>query len=208
MKIIVFGASGKTGIEVCKQATQKGMTVIGFDILQSPQLTSLYNFTFIKGSVLNAQAVKKALKGVDAVVSELGVRIGNAAPIVSEGNKNIIAAMKAHKIKRLITQSAFGAQESWQPLPFYYKLIHKYLLGPIAIDKNAMEQAVTASNLNWTIIRPVRLTSGQATCTYRVGNTQLRLGINPRISRADVAHFIINELNNNKYVHSAVTISY
>ncbi len=208
MKIIIFGASGKTGLEVCKLAVKKGYAVIGFDIYKNEQLVGLNNFKFIKGSVLNPDEVEQAMSGADAVVSELGVKIGSKLPLLSEGNKNIISAMHKHKIKRLITQSAFGALESYKKLPFYYKIIHKLLLGPMSKDKNIMEREVQKSNIDYTIIRPVRLTNGPAKGKFRTGDSNLRLGLNPRISRKDVALFIMDELENNEYIKKAVTITY
>lgn len=208
MKIIVFGAHGKTGQEVCKQAVHQGISVIGFDMQQHSQLIGLKNFSYISGSVLDSQAVSRAVKGVDAIVSELGVPIGTRQPVVSEGNGNIIAAMQAHHIARLITQSAFGAQESWQALPFHFRLVHKLILGPIADDKNRMERLVRDSDLDWTIIRPVRLTNGPARKQYRTGDASLPLGLDPKISRADVAHFIMSELEQPKFIRKAVTITY
>ena len=116
--------------------------------------------------------------------------------------------MHKHKIKRLITQSAFGALESYNRLPFYYKIIHKLLLGPMSKDKNIMEREVQKSNLDYTIIRPVRLTNGPAKGKFRTGDTNLRLGFNPRVSRKDVALFIMDELENKEYIKKAVTITY
>lgn len=208
MKIIVFGASGKTGLEVCKLAVKKGHDVIGFDIYKNEQLVGLNNFKFIKGSVLNADEVEQAMSGADAVVSELGVKIGSKLPLLSKGNKNIISAMHKHKIQRLITQSAFGALESYKKLPFYYKIIHKLLLGPMSQDKNIMELELQHSNIDYTIIRPVRLTNGPAKGKFRTGDTNLRLGLNPRVSRKDVALFIMDELENKDYIKIAVTITY
>jgi putative NADH-flavin reductase len=208
MKIIVFGASGKTGLEVCRLASKKGYDVIGFDIYKNEQLVGLNNFKFIKGSVLNADEVEQAMSGADAVVSELGVKIGSKLPLLSEGNKNIVSAMHKHKLKRLITQSAFGALESYKKLPFYYKIIHKLILGPMSQDKNIMEREVQKSNLDYTIIRPVRLTNGPAKCIFRTGDTNLKLGLNPRVSRKDVALFIMDELDNNDFIKKAVTITY
>lgn len=208
MKIIVFGASGKTGLEVCKLASKKGYDVIGFDIYKNEQLVGLDNFKFIKGSVLNADEVDQVVKGVDAVVSELGVKIGSKLPLLSKGNKNIISAMHKRKIKRLITQSAFGALESHKKLPFYYKIIHKLLLGPMSKDKNIMERELQHSNIDYTIIRPVRLTNGVAKGKFRTGDANLKLGLNPRVSRKDVALFIMDELENNQFIKKAVTITY
>jgi putative NADH-flavin reductase len=208
MKIIIFGASGKTGLEICKLASKKGYDVTGFDIYKNDQLVGLNNFKFIKGSVLNADEVEQAMSGANAVVSELGVKIGSKLPLLSEGNKNIISAMHKHKLKRLITQSAFGALESYKKLPFYYKIIHKLVLGPMSQDKNIMEREVHKSNLEHTIIRPVRLTNGPARGKFRTGDTNLKLGLNPRVSRKDVALFIMDELENNNFIKKAVTITY
>ena len=208
MKIIVFGASGKTGLEVCRLASKKGYDVTGFDIYKNDQLSGLNNFKFIKGSVLNAAEVEQAMSGADAVVSELGVKIGSKLPLLSEGNKNIVSAMQKHKLKRLITQSAFGALESYKKLPYYYKIIHKLVLGPMSQDKNIMEREVQKSNLDYTIIRPVRLTNGPVRGKFRAGDSKLKLGLNPRISRKDVALFIMDELENNQFIKKAVTITY
>jgi putative NADH-flavin reductase len=208
MKIIVFGASGKTGLEVCKLARSRGIDVIGFDLHKNEQLNGLNNFKFIKGSVLNADEVERAIVGVDVVVSELGVKIGSKVPVLSVGNINIISAMQKHKIKRLITQSAYGALDSYKKLPFYYKIIHKLLLGPMSEDKNIMEREVMKSDLDWTIIRPVRLTNGSAKGKFRTGDVNLQLGLNPRVSRADAATFIVDELENNEFIKKAATITY
>ena len=207
MKIIVFGSSGKTGLELCKLASYGGIEVIGFDIDNNEQLKDLKNFKYIKGSVLHAHEVSQAVEGADAVISELGVKIGSSEPVLSEGNKNIVSAMQKHKIKRLITQSAFGAADSWQSLPFYYKLIHKTLLGPMSRDKDKMEKIVASSGLDYTIIRPIRLTSGSATGHYRAGEA-IKFGLDPHISRKDVAHFIIDELKAKRYIRQAVTLTY
>jgi hypothetical protein len=116
--------------------------------------------------------------------------------------------MQKHKIKRLITQSAYGALDSYKKLPFYYKIIHNLLLGPMSEDKNIMEREVMKSDLDWTIIRPVRLTNGSAKGKFRTGDVNLQLGLNPRVSRSDVAAFIVDELQNNEFIKKAVTITY
>jgi putative NADH-flavin reductase len=147
------------------------------------------------------------MKGADAVISELGVKIGSSEPVLSVGNKNIVSAMQKLNIKRLITQSAFGAADSWQSLPFYYKLIHKTLLGPMSLDKDKMEKIVASSGLDYTIIRPIRLTSGPAKGHYRAGES-IKFGLDPHISRKDVARFIIDELKAKHYIRQAITLTY
>ena len=207
MKLSIFGASGKTGVELAILASQAGYSITACDIYKNPKLEGLKNLEFIKLSVLDTKAVSEAIKGADAVISELGVKIGSSEPVLSEGNKNIVSAMQKHKIKRLITQSAFGAADSWQSLPFYYKLVHKTLLGPMSRDKDKMEKIVASSGLDYTIIRPIRLTSGPAKGHYRAGEA-IKFGLDPHISRKDVAHFIIDELKAKHYMRQAVTLTY
>jgi len=206
MKICVFGANGKTGKQVVKQALQQGISVIACDLSDSNIKSSDPKLQFMQGDVLDLAYVKRAIGGCDAVISVLGVKIGNSKPTVSEGNDTIVKAMKELKIKRLITQSAFGAKESWKSLPFLYKLIHKLILGPVAKDKNRLEDIVTASNLDWTIIRPIRLTNGPMTGRYKAGK-QVSFGMNPYVSRADVADFILRDISDDEYIKSAVTIT-
>jgi putative NADH-flavin reductase len=64
------------------------------------------------------------------------------------------------------------------------------------------------SDLDWTIIRPVRLTNGSAKGKFRTGDVNLQLGLNPRVSRADAATFIVDELENNEFIKKAATITY
>ena len=207
MKLCIFGASGKTGVEVAILASKAGYSITACDISKNPKLEGLKNLEFIELSVLDSKAVSEAMKGADTVISELGVKIGSSEPVLSEGNKNIVSNMQKLKIKRLITQSAFGAADSWQSLPFYYKLIHKTLLGPMSRDKDKMEKIVASSGLDYTIIRPIRLTSGSATGHYRAGES-IKFGLDPHISRKDVAHFIIDELKTKRYIRKAVTLTY
>jgi len=206
MKICVFGANGKTGKQVVEQALQQGITVVACDLYDSNIKNTDPKLQFKPGDALDLAYVKRAITGCDAVISVLGVKIGNSKPIVSEGNKTIVKAMKELNIKRLITQSAFGARESWKSLPFLYKIIHKLILGPVAQDKNRMEDIVSASDLDWTIIRPIRLTNGPLTGAYKAGK-HVSFGMNPYVSRADVADFILRDIADYTYIHSVVTIT-
>ena len=206
MKICIFGGSGKTGLEIVKQAIERGYSVVASDLSTNSSFPSNSKFTFVSGSVLDHRVAEKTLHGCNAVISELGVGIGDKNPIVSEGNEVIISSMKKLGIKRFVTQSAFGANESWKPLPAYLKVAHKVLLNPMSKDKDKMEDIVKNSNLDWTIVRPIRLTNGGAQHTYQFG-TDIKFGYNPSVSRADVADFILNELEHNEFIHKAVTIT-
>jgi uncharacterized protein YbjT (DUF2867 family) len=74
-------------------------------------------------------------------------------------------------------------------------------------DKDKMEKIVASSGLDYTIIRPIRLTSGPAKGHYRAGES-IKFGLDPHISRKDVARFIIDELKAKRYLGQAVTLTY
>lgn len=205
--IVVFGGAGKTGAEVVKQAVDRGYKVRAFD-LKHGSLPAYENMNYIEASVLDPEEVERAIRGCSAVVSELGVKLGSKSRLVSKGNTVIIEAMKKVGVKRLITQSAFGALETKSKLPWYLAQAAKSpLLKDIYTDKDRMEKIVRDSKLDWTILRPVRLTNSTRAKMYRFG-PDIPLDLNPRISRADVAHFILDELQNNNFIHEAVTLTY
>lgn len=206
-RIVVFGGAGKTGQEVVKQAVDRGYKVRAFDVRRG-NLPAYENMNFIEASVLDLEEVEKAVRGCSAVISELGVKLGSKKPLVSKGNKIIVEAMKKVGVKRLITQSAFGALESKPKLPWYLAQAAKTpLLQEMYADKDRMEKIVRDSKLDWTILRPVRLTNSTKAKMYRFG-PNIPLDFNPRISRADIAHFILDELSNNNFVHQAVILTY
>lgn len=206
MKIIVFGAAGQTGHELLKQGIMRGHQMIAFDV-REPEISPSQNLQVFTGNVLDQSLVDQIIPGHNVVIGELGVRPGIKQPIVSEGNRVIIHAMQKHGMRRLITQSAFGANESWKELPFGLKLAHNVLLGSMSEDKNKMEKIVQNSGLDWTIVRPIRLNNGPKRGHYQAGE-RVNVGINPFISRADVADFILNILEDPSTFQKILAITY
>ena len=208
MNIIVFGATGQTGSIITREALKKGYKVIAFSRNPKKYYFEDTNLNLFQGNVLNGDDVINSMKNTDAVISVIGVPSKIKENVVSEGHKNIINAMYKLGIKRIIVQSAFGASETNAELTLLLKLIMYKTLGREAfLEKNRMEDIIMESGLDWTIIRPTRLTNHKNKRSYKIGN-HLNLGLSPYISREDVADFIINELSEAKYIHEAITLSY
>lgn len=204
MRIVIFGASGRTGLELVNQGLSQGRNVVAF--VRNPAKFQIRhkNLSIDKGDVLSKEQVENAVSGCEGVLFAIGGKPWEKRPICTEGIKNVIAAMQKHNVRRLVVESAFGVKETGKGI--YGRLLW-IIIKDIMKDKEDMEDAITASQLDWVIVRPTILTKGAKTDKYRVGQN-LRLGILPKISRADVADFMLKQLQDDKYIHQAPTISY
>lgn len=203
MKIAIFGASGKTGIEVVKQALEKGFEVNAFvRNVNKLQITnsSLKLFT---GDVLNPTTFSEVLNGVEAVVITL-------SGILAGGIKNIIDEMKSKSVKKLILMSSYpmnGTPEAMSYLKSAVMPDEKIQeLTPIIDDKIEQEKLVKESGLNWTIVLPTFLKDGSKTEKYQILENA-KFTVKNGITRSDVAHFIIRALTENMWDNKVISIS-
>jgi putative NADH-flavin reductase len=205
MELVIFGASGKTGVELVKQALEKEYAVTAFvrDPSRLPiKETQLDLFT---GDVLDPEAVAGSVQGKDAVVCVLGSSDLKKTTIRATGTANIIQAMKQNGVQRLVVVTAMGTGDSWDTLSSTGKFLYATLLKSSREDHEAQEKVVKESGLDWTIIRPSGLTDEPGTGRYEVGeNIPAKTS---RIARADVADLILKELEQNAFMGKAVTIT-
>jgi len=207
MKIAIFGATGSVGRLAVKQALEQGHTVTA--LVRDPEKveTRHENLSLIKGDVLNSPDVEQAVQGQDAVLCILGA--GRKGTIRSMGTKNIIAAMKQIGVKRLICQSSLGVGDSRGNLNFLWKYImFGLLLRAAYADHVQQEEYVMKSGLDWTIIRPAAFTDGPRTGVYRHGFSANAESLTLKISRADVADFLLKQLNDDTYLRKTPGLSY
>ena len=207
MKIAIFGATGGTGQEIVKQALEQGHEITV--LVRSPEKLSLNNkkLKIIKGDVLNKEDVLKTIQGNDAVLVALGVKPPSKAKVVGPGTKNIIEAMKAHNVKRLIVESAMFMDDAVRKNSFLISLLTKTFMKGLYADKLVQESAVRESGLKWVIIRPVGLTNKPKTKTYRFGESLKLKGVFPTISRADVADFMLKQLRSDANIQKTVLVA-
>jgi putative NADH-flavin reductase len=153
-------------------------------------------------------AVAEAVRGQDLVVSALGRRnTFKSEHLIERSMRLIVPAMEAAGVRRFILVSAFGVGESRRDAPLIPRIMYRLLLRDIFADKKAGEDYVKKSSLDWTTVYPVLLTDGPLTGDYRAGE-RLELHGMPRISRADVAHFILTEARTGAFVRKTVAVSY
>jgi len=212
MKITIFGASGATGKNVVEQALAQGNEVIAF--VRNPEKIDIQNdkLTITQGDVTNAQEVENAVAAVNGVVVTLGASPNMQADIVmEEGTRNIINAMKKHGVKRIIVQSSYAMSGSREGVAFLKEMgmgdEQIAMVQPVLDDKTKQEDAVRNSGLEYTIVRPLMLNDEPKKGEYRVGET-LDIKVGDAISRADVAHFMLKDLTENKFIGKTVTLAY
>ena len=206
MKVAIFGATGKTGIEVVKQALEQGHTVTAF--VRDPARLAIEdeNLTFITGDVFDPVSVDQAVQGQDAVVVALGAGSDlQKTTVRTTGTINIIDSIQKNDVIRLMVVTAMGVGESWDDLSLFNKFFFATLLRSSRTDHEAQEVAVKESGLDWTIIRPSGLTDTPRTGVYEVG--EHISAATSKIARADVADLILKELQQNMYIGKAVTIT-
>ena len=205
MKLVVFGATGKTGKEIVKQSLAQGCEVTAFVRDPSKMTLEHGDLKVIKGDIFEFTAVTQAIQGQDAVICSLGTSELGKTTVRSEGTANITKAMKENHVNRLVVVSAMGVAESWSTLSIVNKLFFATLLRSSRQDHEEQEFVVKESDLDWTIIRPSGLTDTPQTESYAIGENII--GKTSKIARADVAHAIIKEIHDNTFVHRAVTIT-
>jgi len=205
MKIIIFGASRGTGKQVMEQALQAGHDVT--IVVRRPIDIAHERLKIVQGDVMKPSDFERAMTGQDIVISSLGVANREPTNLYSQGITNIINAMRAAKIRRLLCVSASG----FDPGPLWQRVIAKPLLNYAFkygyADMQLMENIVRESGLDWTIMRPPRLTDEPRTGKYQISvNQHLKTGW--KISRADLADYIVKYLNDPATYCTQVEIAY
>lgn len=221
MRLTIFGATGGTGRRLLERAIAEGHEVTAFVRNPSRMTARHERLEVVVGDVFDPAAVEGTVAGREAVVSVLGSRRpsnplhprspGDPKGPGSVGSENIVAAMKAHGLKRFVCQTAWGVGDSKEEPAIAGSLFMMVIVPPLLrdeyADKEAQERIVRESGLEWVIVRPMILTNGPWTNDYRV-SVDLKPGRRPYISRADVADFLVRQLTDDTFVHKTPAIGY
>ncbi len=209
MKLLVIGATRGIGRNLLEQALEKGHEVMA--LLRSSSRLNFHHqrLTVIEGDILNQDAVERAVAGQDAVCVTIGIGpTWQPVSVFSRGTNNVIEAMKSSTAEKLICVTGIGAGDSRNHGGFFYdKIINPLLLKTIYKDKDRQEELVRNSGLDWVIVRPGFLTNGPLTAKCRA-LTHLEGATAGKISRADVAHFILREFDESKYLGKTPLLTY
>lgn len=207
MKLLIFGSTGSIGRQLVQQTLERGHTITAFTRDPAKLDIKHANLKVVQGDVIDLASVEQAVQNQDAVLCSLGG--GRKGTIRSEGTRNIIRAMEQADVRRLICQTTLGAGDSRGNLNFFWKYImFGLLLREVYADHERQENYVKHSSLDWTIVRPAAFTEGKHTGEYRHGFSSTDKTTKLKISRADVADFMLQQLADNTYLHKMPGLSY
>jgi putative NADH-flavin reductase len=191
MRLFVLGATGGTGRALVEQGCQRGHRVTAF--VRSPQKLDPAGdgLTVIRGDPRNADELRAVLPGHDAVLSALGPPGIGPTTIVADCARSTVMAMQAAGVRRLLV---VGVAVLFEHDGLLSAIARRTFLRNVARDSAEMERIVRASDLDWTIARPPRLTNGALTRACGVAEGRMPPAARLTINRADVADFLLDEL--------------
>lgn len=220
MRLTIFAATGGIGQHVLEQALAAGHDVTA--VVRKPEkLSRQVPFVAADLAAADPAALKSAVREADAVLSGLGPRSSAEAGVAAQGTRAIVQAMQATGRRRIVVVSA--APVGTVPSPGRTKppkhdpgdgFLTRSLLAPIIkaafrsryADLALMEDILRDSGLDWTVVRPPRLTNKSLTAAYRTAYGQnLRRGL--VVSRADVAHLMLGVLDQPETIKQTIGIA-
>ena len=202
MKVIVFGATGKTGDHCWRKAVAASYYVTVFGRSVEGRYAH-ENINKVKGDVLDAQAVYQAMAGQEAVLVCLGPVGLKDRVTLSQGAANIRNAMLEHGVKRLVFVSAAGVGDSWARIPWYSKILFRTILRNILAEHTREEEIFADERLDWTAVRAAVLTEKPGTGRVLASNTS----ITKTIPREDLAGFLVDQLGTNDHLKQAICVT-
>ena len=208
MNITIIGASAGIGIETVKRGLDRNHSITTLS-RSNIEIEEKKLLKVIIGDATNKADLLSSIQNADAIIVTLGTSKNmNATTLFSDFAQLMVEIHKENKIDiPFIFVTGFGAGESKNYVPWLVKMFLKYFLKDVYADKTKMEEIITNSDLNWTIVRPGRLLDKELTEKYRIEN-KLFKGINVGgINRADVADFLIKQAEEQTELKKYIAIS-
>ena len=208
MNITIIGASAGLGIETVKRGLNRNHSITTLS-RNKIELEENHSLKMILGDATNKADLSNAIQNADALIITLGTgKNMKTTTLFSDFAKLIVEINKENKIVvPVIFVTGFGAGESKNYVSWLVKFFLNYFLKDVYADKTKMEEIITNSDMNWTVVRPGRLLDKELTEKYRTEN-KLFKGINiGGINRSDVADFLIKQAENQTELKKYVGIS-
>ncbi len=206
-RVLIVGASGRTGRHLVASALSRGLGVTALVPPGAPPDLFPAEVVRAEGNVLQAATLAPAVRGQDAVLCVLGPATGSPPTLCSEGTQHLIAAMKSEHVPRLVIVTGAMIGHPTEGLGWLYRTLRAAIPQASLADRRLQETLVTASDLDWTLVHPPRLTDGAPRGSWRVGET-IHLGALARVARADLADFMLRQVDDRTLIRRGVSISY
>lgn len=207
MKVLVLGATGGTGRLIVRDALAKGHVVKA--LVRSKAGVDLPGADLIEGDARDAGVLQRALEGSDAVISALGTGMGfSEVTLLTVATRALVTAMRHTGVRRLVCISALGVGDSKGHGGFVFdRLFQPLLLSQAYKDKESQEATIRASSLDWVVVRPTQLTDHPARGSVRA-LTELTGFHGGKVSRADVAKFVVEQLTTDTWLRQTPVVTW
>jgi uncharacterized protein YbjT (DUF2867 family) len=206
MKVLVIGASGKTGRHAVRMLLARGDQVTALARNPASITEKHERLKVLTGDARDGASLECALAGQDAVLTALGPRSLKKDDLQEVFARNLIAAMKKTGLRRVVQLSALGTLETRDQVPLAFKVFRALLLKHMFADKERGERLLLDSDLDFVIVRPGRLTDGAAR-----GGVKAALepkDLKPVMTRADLAAFMVEQLSGATWSKKSPVIGY
>jgi uncharacterized protein YbjT (DUF2867 family) len=201
MNLVVLGATGRTGRLVVEQALAAGHTVTA--LVRSPEKLSTGNpnLRVVTGQATDTSAVSRALEGADAVISTLGGK----GSVIADSTQAIVSAARKAGVSRVVVLSSWVVERD--RMDAVTRLLTGIAMGSVIKDKSAGEQLLRGSDLDWTIVYASLLYDGPAKGSVTVLPEHAKRGMSEKISRADLAAWMVQAATSVQHNRSGVGIT-
>lgn len=208
MNLTIFGATGRTGIELVTQALAMGHHVTAY--VRNPAKLTITDekLSVVEGSLEETDKINTAVSGADAVISALGPSGNKPGKPLTDGMNQIIEAMKAQNVKRLIVSTGAGVadpEDKPQLIGRFFSLALGLFAKHVLADSESMAEVIRNSGLDWTLARTPRLTDKPGTGQIKVGYAGK--GPGTQLSRADFAGFILAQIDDDTWLRKSPMVS-
>ena len=209
MRLLVVGANGRTGRILTERALERGHEVTALVREPAGAEEPRERLRFVHGDILVPGTLPPAMEGQDAVVSLVAPHPRRNGRVYVEGTRNLADAAVRAGVRRLVVVSAEGAGVNPARLPFFYRIVLRIpVVARLYPDIARMETELMArTDMDWTIVRAAVLSDGPRTGEYRTEVGDVVPG-GARISRADLAEFLLTVVESGGYVRQRVAIAY
>lgn len=207
-RVVVLGGAGRTGRLLVAEALREGHHVTA--LVRSPASSGMIThegLDVVAGDARCSDDIARVLEPGDAVVCAVGTSGRDSRGLYGDTARAMVAAAKRVGVRRLVAITSSGVRGNDPHHPWWYRAFLVPLMRATYRDMADLEAVVAASDLDWTVVRPGRLTDAPATGDYRVGD-----GENPRkgvaIPRQDLARFVVATLDDTRWLHHHPTLTH
>jgi putative NADH-flavin reductase len=203
--VIVLGAAGRTGRLIVAEALRSGHRVTAA-VRNPSSVPAIPGLRVARADVRDTDSLRAVIQGHGAVISAIGAAGRKAGNLYSDGARATLAAMQACGVDRLLAITSVGVRHDDPHHAWWYRSLIRPIGADLYADMARMERIVRGSDLDWTFVRPTYLQDRDPTGAYRVTDNSTPKG-GWRITRTDVARFIVEELEARRWSRRAPSLA-